>query len=68
MKPDPAIFRRVVEAIGASPGDCLFLDDTPGHVEGARRFGLNGIVFERGREAGVAAEVERWIAGSGGPA
>ncbi len=42
-KPDPAIFRAALAAAGvAAPEEALFIDDTPGHVEAARRLGIAG--------------------------
>lgn len=40
VKPDPEIFRLLVEKLGAEPADCLFFDDRPSNVEGARAVGL----------------------------
>ena len=39
-KPDPAIFAAALAAAGVAAADALFVDDTPGHVEAARRLGL----------------------------
>lgn len=41
-KPDPAIFRAALAAAGAEAADALFVDDTLGHVEAARRLGIAG--------------------------
>jgi putative hydrolase of the HAD superfamily len=41
-KPDPAIFRAALTAAGAEAADALFIDDTLGHVEAARRLGIAG--------------------------
>lgn len=40
-KPDPEIFRACVGALGATPGETLFIDDKAGNAEGARRAGLH---------------------------
>jgi HAD superfamily hydrolase (TIGR01509 family) len=40
-KPDPAIFRACVEALGAAPGETLFIDDKAANAEGARQAGLH---------------------------
>ncbi len=45
VKPDPAAFRITLERLGVAPGEAVFIDDTPGHVEAARTLGLHGIVF-----------------------
>jgi putative hydrolase of the HAD superfamily len=41
-KPDPAIFRAALAAAGVEGADALFIDDTLGHVEAARRLGIVG--------------------------
>jgi putative hydrolase of the HAD superfamily len=40
-KPDPAIFLACAAALGADPGDVLFVDDKAENAEGARRAGLH---------------------------
>lgn len=39
-KPDPAIYRECVAALGVSPGDALFIDDKVANANGARAAGL----------------------------
>ncbi len=43
-KPDPRIFRRALELVGAAPSRALFLDDYEGNVRAARALGLHGIL------------------------
>jgi 2-haloacid dehalogenase len=45
VKPDRDIFQVLLERYGLRPEECLFIDDNPDNIEGARRVGLNGIVF-----------------------
>lgn len=46
-KPNPAIYHHALEALGGiAPHEAVFLDDTPGNVEGARRAGLHAILVE----------------------
>lgn len=40
VKPDPAIFARVIESLPAPPAEVLFLDDVALNVEAARAAGL----------------------------
>lgn len=40
-KPEERIFRMVVDAHGLDPAQTLFIDDSPQHIEGARRAGLH---------------------------
>lgn len=43
-KPDPAIFRLTCERLGVEPGEAVFLDDSPGHIDSARALGLRTIL------------------------
>ena len=40
MKPEAAIFRILCDRAGVAPEDCLFIDDSPTNVEGARAVGM----------------------------
>lgn len=40
MKPEAAIFRILCERAGVAPEDCLFIDDSPKNVAGARMAGM----------------------------
>ena len=44
-KPDPAIYLRTCRRLGLMPAECLFIDDLPANVEGARRAGLHAELF-----------------------
>ena len=57
IKPEPEIFRRVLKETGAAAERCVFLDDTEGHVVAARKSGLHGFVFEKGRSSRIR---ENW--------
>lgn len=50
MKPDARIFRHLTEAHGLRADDCLFIDDAPKNVAGAKAAGLHAIHF-RGPDA-----------------
>ena len=52
IKPEPAIYRLLMERYGLRAQECVFLDDTPQNVEEAVRQGMAGIVF-RSREQAV---------------
>ena len=41
MKPDPAIFRYVLDAEGLDPAETLFIDDSPHNTEAAARLGIS---------------------------
>jgi putative hydrolase of the HAD superfamily len=44
-KPDPAIFRTVLEKCAFQPSEILFIDDEPRNVEGFAKFGVRGIKY-----------------------
>ena len=51
-KPNPAIYHHALDALGGIPPDeAVFLDDTPGNVEGAKRAGLHAILVEHPEQA-----------------
>lgn len=60
QKPDPAIFALLCDRAGAAPADCIFIDDTPANVAGARAFGMEAIHFTT-PEALEAALTERGL-------
>lgn len=46
MKPDPAIYYRLYEKYGLNPEECIFFDDCIENVEGAKKTGMQAILFE----------------------
>jgi putative hydrolase of the HAD superfamily len=49
-KPDAEIFLRVIEENGLSVSNTLFIDDSPQHVEAARKLGLIGYHLQDGED------------------
>jgi glucose-1-phosphatase len=45
LKPDAAIYRAAAELAGRQPEEIFFVDDTPGHVVGARAAGFDAVPF-----------------------
>lgn len=45
IKPDVAIYKRLCRRYGLKPEECLFTDDRPVNVEGAKKAGMHAIVF-----------------------
>lgn len=45
IKPSAAFYHACAEAAGASPGECVFIDDLEENVAGARAAGLHGVVY-----------------------
>jgi putative hydrolase of the HAD superfamily len=61
-KPNPAIYHHALEQLGGiAPEHAVFLDDSPGNVEGARRAGLQGILVTDPLDA--VAELDALLAG-----
>jgi putative hydrolase of the HAD superfamily len=51
-KPNPAIYQHTLDALGGiAPEEAVFLDDSPGNVEGAKRAGLHAILVETPEQA-----------------
>jgi 2-haloacid dehalogenase len=46
IKPDPAIFRLLLERIGRTPAECIYIDDSPKNVAGAAALGFDAIAFQ----------------------
>lgn len=49
-KPDPRIFRTVVENLGIEPSETLFLDDSQVNVKAAVEFGFQAVEVKPGTE------------------
>lgn len=47
LKPDPAIFRRLLDRFGLEGEECFFIDDSPLNVECAQWQGLTAFQFRR---------------------
>ncbi len=59
MKPDPAIFRRAIEAAQCRPEECFYTDDIAAYVEGARALGIDAVQFQS------ATQIEQELAARG---
>lgn len=58
LKPDPAIYRRLLDRNGLVAADCLFIDDSEKNVAGARAVGMRAHHFRdaEGLRAALRAE------------
>ncbi len=45
-KPDPEIFRYLLDTYKLVPEDCIFIDDLPKNVEVAESLGIHGYIFD----------------------
>ena len=46
IKPNPALYRRLTDRYGLVPEECLFIDDNPDNIRGARDLGWQGYLFD----------------------
>lgn len=56
QKPDPRAYARALEALGVAASACLFVDDSPDNVDGARAVGIDSVLYTAPAE--LAAEFE----------
>jgi putative hydrolase of the HAD superfamily len=50
MKPDPAIYRAALDALGADPAGAVFVDDQPRYCDGAAALGIEARLILRANE------------------
>ena len=62
-KPDPRIFRLLLERLGITPAESAFVDDAPENVEAARSLGIHAIHFRSTAQA--IAELDALLARHG---
>jgi len=51
VKPDPRIYHLMLERLGCSPEEAVFIDDRPNNIEGAENIGMNTVLFENREQA-----------------
>ncbi len=64
LKPDPALFRRLLDRFGLTAQECFFIDDSPMNIEAAQWCGMGAFQFRQDlselraalRAAGVPVE------------
>jgi epoxide hydrolase-like predicted phosphatase len=54
MKPDPDAYRAIARALGVEVATCVFIDDNPANIEGARRVGMRAIHYRAGMDLRAA--------------
>jgi 2-haloacid dehalogenase len=57
VKPDPTIYRRLLERYGLTADTCVFIDDSEANVQGARAVGMQAIRFQDAQQ--VAGDLRR---------
>lgn len=63
VKPNAAIYRHLCDQFGLIPEETLFIDDRTDNIEGARRVGIHGYVFD-GDAAKLRAYLDQILQGS----
>lgn len=51
IKPDPEIYKKLIEQYRLIPEECVFLDDLKQNLEGAAAFGIHTILFQNQAQA-----------------
>ena len=46
IKPDPAIYLKLLATYGLMPEECVFLDDRPANIAAAEKLGIQGILVK----------------------
>lgn len=49
-KPDPALYRILVERYGLRGEECVFIDDNPANAAGGESLGIHGLVFRNAEQ------------------
>jgi len=60
-KPDPEVFLRVAEELGANPADCVVFEDSPTGAEAARRAGMQAVIITTTHTAEEFAHFEHVV-------
>jgi putative hydrolase of the HAD superfamily len=61
-KPDPRIYRMMVETLGVDPNNCVYLDDLGVNLKPAREMGMTTIKVLSGEQAIADLEVATGLA------
>lgn len=59
IKPDPEIFKRLLDRYGLCSDECIFIDDIEQNVIASKELGIHGIVFQNKMQAENEIEMIR---------
>ncbi len=59
IKPDAAIYEHLLSTYGLQPEECIFFDDRPVNVEGARRVGIQAVTVTSREQ--LVEELKRFL-------
>ena len=62
IKPDPRLYRILLDRYGLKAEECVFIDDNPANVAGAEAVGIKGILFKNAEQ--LRAELDLVLRGS----
>lgn len=51
LKPEPGIYDKFFELFSLDPAECLFVDDMPANIQGARDRGMDGVCWCGSRQS-----------------
>lgn len=63
IKPNPPIYRHLMEKYRLNPGECIFFDDRAENTEGARKLGMQAVTVEDGSEELLERELRKLLEG-----
>lgn len=46
IKPEPEVFKYILQKLDEKPDECVFTDDNPNYVNAAKELGIHGLVFK----------------------
>ena len=56
LKPNPAIYRQMLDSIGLKPEEILYIDDSPSNAKAASRLGMRGLWYQVGTDLEALVE------------
>lgn len=56
VKPEPGIYRALLDKYNLKPEECVFLDDRADNIEMAKEFGLHGVIVTGHKQASEELE------------
>lgn len=51
IKPEPEIYRTLLDRFSLNPGECVFIDDNRDNIDAARSLGIAGVLFQGKEQA-----------------
>ncbi|MFR9503889.1 MAG: HAD family phosphatase [Rikenellaceae bacterium] len=61
VKPEPEIFKLILERFNLDPAESLFVDDRPANLDAAAALGINTVLFKRWEAEDSCNEIRRMV-------